>query len=345
MKDGKLGYAVVGLGIGKAHVDAVLANPHCRLVAVCDLIEEKMARVLEKSPQTKAYLDYEDMLRDEEIDVISVCVPSGMHADFSVCAMEAGKHVLCEKPIELTPERAMCIEEARIRTGKKVGIIFQNRNNACMKPMKEAIDSGRLGRVFCGTFAVKWYRDDAYYEGWHGTWDMDGGGSLINQAVHTVDLMQWLLGEVECVTSEMRVVDHDIETEDFTASLIRFKSGAVATFVSTTCAYPGICTAIQVYGTGGSIEADGDSLTVWKMRDGDEDEEEDMLDRFGQGNRMASSMDPSLVAGHQSMIDDMVDAVLSDRDPQIMPMEAIKALRIIRAVYESAQTGKTVYFD
>ncbi|MGM9625852.1 MAG: Gfo/Idh/MocA family protein [Eubacteriales bacterium] len=345
MKNGKLGYAVVGLGIGKAHVDAAINNPKCTLVAVCDLIREKLDKVVEKSPETLIYTDYDEVLKNPDIDIVSVCVPSGMHADFAVRAMEAGKHVLCEKPIELTVERAMPIEEARIRTGKKAGIIFQNRNNACMRPMKEAIDSGRIGRVFCGTFAVKWYRDDAYYEGWHGTWDMDGGGSLINQSVHTVDLMQWLLGDVESVTSEMRIVDHDIETEDFTASLIRFRSGAVATFVSTTCAYPGICTAIQVYGTGGSMEADGDSLTVWKMRDADDDEEEDMLERYGQGNRMAAVLDPSFVAGHQSMVNDIIDAVLEDRDPQIMPMEAMKAVRIINAVYESAKTGKTVYFD
>lgn len=344
MKNGKLGYAVVGLGIGMAHVDAALANKDCELVAVCDLIPAKMEKVKAKKDDVLMYTEYDEMLKNPDIDIVSVCVPSGMHADFAVRAMEAGKNVLCEKPIELTVERAMPIEEARVRTGKKCGLVFQNRNNACMRPMKEAIDSGRLGKVFCGTFAVKWYRDDQYYVGWHGTWDMDGGGSLINQSVHTVDLMQWLLGDVESVTSEMRIVDHDIETEDFTASLIRFKSGAVATFVSTTCAYPGICTAIQVYGTGGSIEADADSLTAWKLRDADEDEEEDMLERYGQGNRMAAVMDPTMVAGHQSMVDDIIAAVKDDRDPQIMPLEAMKAVRIINAVYESAKTGKTITF-
>ncbi len=343
MKNGKLGYAVVGLGIGMAHVDAALANPNCELIAVCDLITEKMTQVQAKKSDVQMYVDYQKMLDHPEIDIVSICVPSGMHAAFAVAALEAGKHILCEKPIELTVERAMPIEAARLRTGKKAGIVFQNRNNACMRPMKEAIDTGRLGRIYLGTFSVKWYRDDAYYEGWHGTWDMDGGGSLINQSVHTVDLMQWLMGDVESVTSEMRIVDHSIETEDMTASLIRFKSGAVATFVSTTCAYPGICTAIQVYGTGGSVEADGDSLTAWKLRDADdEDEEEDMLERYGQGNRMAAIMDPTMVAGHQSMVDDIIDAVRLDRDPQVLPCEAMKAVRIINAVYESARTGKTV---
>ena len=341
----KIGYAVVGLGIGMAHVDAALNNPNCKLVAVCDLIPEKMEKVKEKCPDVRMYVDYAEMLKDPDIDIVSVCVPSGMHADFTIQALEAGKNALCEKPIELTPERALPMEEARVRTGKKLGIVFQNRNNACMKPMKEAVDSGRIGKIFCGTFNVKWYRTDKYYEGWHGTWDMDGGGSLINQSVHTVDLMQWLMGDVECVTSEMRVVNHDIETEDFTSSLIRFKSGAVATFVSTTCAYPGLCTGIQVYGTNGSMEADSDALTAWKFCDAEEDEEEEMLERYGQGNRMASAMDPTLVSGHQSMVDDIIDAVRFDRDPQILPMEAIKAVRIINAIYESAKTGKTVYLD
>lgn len=165
-----------------------------------------------------------------------------MHADFAVKAMEAGKHVLVEKPIDITVEAAMKIEEARVRTGLKAGVIHQNRNNADMKPIREAIQSGKIGSVIYGDFEVKWYRTQEYYDngGWRGTWEMDGGGSLMNQAVHTVDLMQWLMGDVESVTSQIGIYGHRIETEDFTASLIKFKSGAVATFVSTTCAYPGL---------------------------------------------------------------------------------------------------------
>ena len=347
MKNGKIGYAVVGLGIGKAHVDAAAASAKCELVAVCDLIQEKMDKVVERYPGTKTYLSFDEMLKDAEIDVISICLPSAMHAEFAVKAMEAGKHVLVEKPIDITVDAALKIEEARVRTGKIAGVIHQNRNNCVMKPIKEALDAGRLGKLVLATFAVKWYRDQHYYEGWHGTWEMDGGGSLMNQAVHTVDLMQWLCGEVTSVHSTMGIYNHDIETEDMTASVITFKSGAAATFVSTTCAYPGICTDIQLYGTGGTIEADADVLKRWKLRDADDEdeEEEEMLEKYGGGNRIAQKNDPSLITGHASMVENILDAIIEGKDPQILPMEAIKSVRIVNAIYESAKTGKTIYFD
>ncbi|MBO5218682.1 MAG: Gfo/Idh/MocA family oxidoreductase, partial [Clostridia bacterium] len=166
MKNGKIGYAVVGLGIGKAHVDAAAASQKCELVAVCDLIQAKMDKVVERYPGTKTYLDFDEMLKDAEIDVISICLPSAMHAEFAVKAMEAGKHVLVEKPIDITVDAALKIEEARVRTGKIAGVIHQNRNNCVMKPIKEALDAGRLGKLVLATFAVKWYRDQHYYEGW-----------------------------------------------------------------------------------------------------------------------------------------------------------------------------------
>ncbi len=347
MKNGKIGYAVVGLGIGKAHVDAAAASEKCELVAVCDLIQAKLDKIVERYPGTLTYLDFDEMLKNPEIDVVSICLPSAMHAEFAVRAMEAGKHVLVEKPIDITVDAAMKIEEARVRTGKIAGVIHQNRNNAVMKPIKQALDSGRLGKLILGTFAVKWYRDQHYYEGWHGTWDMDGGGSLMNQAVHTVDLMQWLMGDVASVHSTMGIYDHDIETEDLTASIVKFKSGATATFVSTTCAYPGISTDIQLYGTGGTIEADADILKRWILRDSDDEEEEEaeMLEKYGGGNRAAEKSDPTLVTGHASMVENMLDAIINHTDPQILPLEAIKSVRIVNAVYESARTGKTVYFD
>jgi predicted dehydrogenase len=263
--------------------------------------------------------------------------------------MEAGKHVLVEKPLDITPDRARLIEEARVRTGMTCGVVHQNRFNVDMYPIREAVQSGRLGRLILGTFGVKWYRDQAYYDngGWRGTWEMDGGGSLMNQSVHTVDLMQWLMGDVVSVTSHMGIYDHDIKTEDTTASLITFKNGAAATFVSTTCAYPGISTEIMLYGTGGSVEADADCLKTWKMKDAeDEDAEEaDMLSRYGGGNLAATPEDAARKFGHDHVVEDMIDAVLDGRDPQVMPADALKAVEIVCAVYESARTGKTVYFN
>lgn len=343
----KVGYAVVGLGVGKRHAEAAANSENANLIAVCDLIQEKLDKIKEAYPDTLTYLDFDEMLKNPDIDAVSIAVPSGMHADFAIKAMKAGKHVLIEKPVDITVEAALRIEQARLETGMKAGVVHQNRYNLDMPLMHDAIVGGRIGRVLFGDFAVKWYRTQEYYDngGWRGTWEMDGGGSLMNQAVHTVDLMQWLMNsEVESVTSHAAIYNHKIETEDFTASLIKFKSGAVATFISTTCAYPGLSTDIRVYGTDGSMEADQDTLKVWKFKDSADGEEEAMLKKYS-GNAAAAALDPTLCLGHNFVVEDMINAVRDDRDPSVLPMEAIKSVRIVNAVYESAKTGKTVYFD
>lgn len=343
----KVGYAVVGLGVGMRHADAAAKSENANLIAVCDLKQEKLDKVKELYPETLTYTDFDEMLKNPDIEAISIAVPSGMHADFAVKAMKAGKNVLVEKPIDITVEAALRIEKARQETGMKAGVVHQNRYNADMTPMHDAVINGKIGKVLFGDFAVKWYRTQEYYDngGWRGTWEMDGGGSLMNQAVHTVDLMQWMMNsDVESVTSQMAIYNHKIETEDFTASLIKFKSGAVATFISTTCAYPGISTDIRVYGTEGSMEADQDELKLWKFKGADENEEKEMLEKYA-GNGAAAALDPTLCIGHSYVVEDMINAVLEDRDPSIVPMEAIKSVRIVNAVYESAKTGKTIYFD
>lgn len=344
----KIGYAVLGLGIGMAHAEAVAASTNAELVALCDLDEQRLQKAAALYPTAKLYTDASALFADPDVDVVSICLPSAMHADFAVQAMEAGKHVLVEKPVDVTCERAAKIEEARLRTGKRCGVVFQNRFNVDMYPIKEAVEGGRLGDLVLGTFAVKWYREQRYYDrgGWRGTWAMDGGGSLINQSSHTVDLMQWLMGEAESVSSQMNVAGHKIETEDVTVSTVRFKNGALATFVSTTCAYPGVATEICLYGTKGSIEADADRLKLWKMQepvdDLDEDEEEEtMLESFGGGNRKAAAASDRLY-GHRHVVEDMILSVRDNRDPEVGPVEAMKSLTIIEAIYRSAREGRPV---
>ena len=350
--DKTVGYAVVGLGVGKAHVRGAIAAQGCRLVALCDIRPEQLenARKISGAEDAATYTDFAEMLQNPEIDVVSVCTPSGLHAEMAVQALRAGKNVLVEKPMDITVDKILQIEAARRETGLKVGGIFQNRRNAIMEPFKAAVDGGRLGEIYAGFFRVNWHRDDDYFlqnGGWRGTWAMDGGGSLMNQAVHTVDLMQWLLGDVESVKSHMRVVNHKIETEDFTQSTIKFKRGTIATLVSTTSAYPGLGTELQLTGTEGSIHIDGDKVIAWKLKNDSDEledaEEAEMKAKFG-GKHASVSADPTVVRGHSFQIQDMVDAVRFDRDPMVGPMEATKAVRIINAVYESARTGKEIIF-
>ena len=349
MENKKIGYAVLGLGIGMAHAEAANADENAELVAVCDVDEKRLEKAKALYPNVTCYTDANALFLDPSVDIISICLPSYLHADYAVRAMEAGKHVLIEKPLDVSCERAMAVEQARLRTGMRCGVVLQNRYNFNIAAIKQAVDEGRLGQIFLGTFAVKWYREQSYYDrgGWRGTWEKDGGGSLINQSSHTVDLMQWLMGDVVSVSSSMTVAGHDIEAEDTTVSTLRFANGALATFVSTTCAYPGVSTEVCLYGTKGSVEADADRLRLWKMTepvaDMDEDEEEEMmLERLGGGNRKAAE---GRIYGHRFVVSDMIGAVREGRDPQVLPLEGMKSLAVIEAIYRSAKSGETVYPD
>lgn len=353
-----VGYAVVGLGVGKNHVKGVLASKGGKLVAICDCNPEVLNAVRdslkEQAPDVLAYESFEEMLKNPDIDAISICTPSGRHSAMAIQALRAGKHLLIEKPMDITVDKILAVEQVRKETGLKVGGIFQNRFNAVMEPVKKAIDEGRLGKLFSGLFRVNWYRTDAYFlqsGGWRGTWEMDGGGSLMNQGVHTVDIMQWLLGDVKSVRSMSAILNHKIETEDYTNSIITFKNGVVANLISTTCAYPGFGTDIQINGTDGGIFLDGARLVQWKIKgeskEAEEAEAAEMLAKYGEGNKAGGADDPTNIRafGHSYQVQDMIDAVRFDRDPAVGPMEAVKAVRIINAVYESARTGKEIFFD
>ncbi len=348
MEKKKLGYGVLGLGIGRLHAKAAFDYDGCDLVGVCDWrpdrLEKHRREYPEMYPDLKVYPTFEDMLADPAIDIVSVATPSGTHAKYVCQALRAGKHVLVEKPIDVTMAAAQSIVDCMKETGKKVACVFQNRRLPSVMSAKEAVDKGRLGKLFAGEFRVDWYRTDAYFAdgGWRGTWAMDGGGSLMNQAVHTVDLMQYLMGEVHSVRSLTALVNHNIETEDLTKSIITFKNGAIATFTSTTCAYPGLSTDICLHGTDGTIELDADRIKVWKIRNTSDEamntEEETMMKGDGKF-RTAAAMDPNLVTGHPFHVQDIVEAVRDGREPAVGPVEAMKALKIILAVYESAKNG------
>ena len=174
-----VGYAVVGLGVGRHHVSAAAKAEGGRLVAICDRNQERLDDVSAKFPEAKTYTSFEEMLKNPEIDVVSICTPSGMHADMAIQALRAGKHVLTEKPMDIVVDKIYEIDRVAKECGKKVGCIFQNRRNAVMEPIKKAVDEGRLGEIYTAFFRVNWYRSDAYFlesGGWRGTWAMDGGG-------------------------------------------------------------------------------------------------------------------------------------------------------------------------
>ncbi len=335
----KVRFAVVGLGIGLAHAEAITTSPSAELLWGCDIDEKRRERFSERYPNVPTCDDISVCLADERVDVVCICLPTYMHSEYACRVLDAGKHCLVEKPADINTFEALKMREHEKASGKKLGFVFQNRYNYTMYPIFDAISSGRLGNIYLGTFAVKWFRKQSYYDnngGWRGTWDKDGGGSLMNQSIHTVDLMLKLMGsEVEEVSSAGGVYGHNIEAEDATATVIKFKNGSMATFVSTTCAYDGLSTEIGIYGTKGSIEVDGDKLKRWRlMDDPDGVEEEELLDTYSMGNLFAADKHGGVRCGHGVIIDDMAKAVLEDRAPAICLDEALKSLSLIEKIYE-----------
>ncbi len=339
-------YGILGLGIGMAHAAAAAASDKCLLCAVADLDENRRNSFAEEYPEVHVFATLEEMLAAEELDAVSICLPTGMHAEYAIKALEAGCHILVEKPLDTTLEKALALVEAAEKSDKKCAVVFQNRYNYGLDPLYEGFANGTLGKPLLGNFAVKWYRDDAYYAangGWRGTWDMDGGGSLMNQSIHTVDLMLCLMGKPKSITSHYAVYGHDIESEDTSVSILEFESGALATFTSTTCAYPGICTEISLTCECGSAALDGDKLTMFKTRDPERDAE--LLARYSVGNRKAQKLCRGRKFGHKRVIDDFCAAILENKPVTVSAREGMMPLRVILGAYESAKSGKTVYFN
>ena len=226
----KIGFAIVGGGvIGPLHAQAIAAQPDARLVAVCDIVPGA-AEKLASQYGAEAMTDLDAMLARDDIQIVNVCVPSGLHAEIGIKAAQAGKHVICEKPIDITLDAADRLTAACAAAGVKLQVISQHRFSASMQRLKRAIDDGSLGTLVMGNAEVFWYRAQAYYDsgGWRGTWSLDGGGCLMNQGVHYVDLLRWAMGPVASVSAKMGTLAHErIEVEDVAVAVIQFANGAI----------------------------------------------------------------------------------------------------------------------
>jgi len=351
MAQKEIGFGVIGLGMGAYHASAIIEAKGARLVALCDADEERLNKTNE-SFKVKAYKNYTDMLNDSEVEVINVCTPSYLHVDMAIPAVKAGKHVIVEKPVDINVEKInMLIEEGK-KAGVKMGAIFQSRTTPLNKRIKATIDNGRLEKVIGVHGLLPWFREQSYYQGphgsWKGTWDKDGGGSLMNQGVHTVDLLQWFGGRVKSVFGAYGVFAHDMGAEDKTVAILKFENGALGTLMTTTCAYPGISQNILIHGDKGTITKEEDQLTSWKIKSEREKEEEtEMLNLYGpQEKRGATTAsDPMAVgaSGHTGLIEDIVQCILEDKEPIITIESAKHAVEIVNAIYESGKTGKEIF--
>lgn len=347
MKNGKLGFGIVGCGvIAPTHVKGITACAEAELVAVCDIDEAKGQAFAAANGEVTFYRNYLDLVKDPAVDIVSVCTPSGLHADAVIAAAEAGKHVFCEKPLDISRDRMTRMIDAVDKAGVKMGCVFQSRTLPDNIRVRKAIRKQILGPMTLADAFLKDYRSRAYYKsaGWRGTWALDGGGALMNQGVHGIDLLLWLMGDdVERVFARAEHKVRDIEVEDTCVACLQFKSGAYGTIIGTTSCNPGEIRRIELHGDVGTIICTGNKITRWALaeepdgRARDIDLEQQKIDEETTGDNTAVS-----AQGHEFLIADIVAAVNEDRDPYIVGRSARKAVDLILAIYESARTGKDV---
>jgi len=332
-------FGLIGCGrVAPRHTQSLAQLPETRLVAVAD-IKENRARHFAQEYGADAYTDYHEMLARPDIDAVNICVPSGLHAPVAIDAMQAGKHVLVEKPIALNLDDADRMISASQETGRSLGVVLQNRYNSPMQEVCRLLEAGRLGRLYLGNACVRWYRPQSYYEDdWHGTWAMDGG-ALMNQSIHHIDALQWFMGPVKSAYAYTATLAHQIETEDVGVAVLRFRSGALGTIEGSTLTWPqNLEGSVAIFGERGSIKVGGTALnriTLWKV-DGELDREAEIL--------TSQRVDPPTVYGysHREVIRDFAESLIHGCEPGTPGVEARKSLALVLAIYESARTGQEV---
>jgi len=343
------GFGIIGCGmIAEFHTQAIREIPGASVLAVYDPVQPRAEKIAGMAgDQCRTYDDLDKMLAHPGVSVVCVCTPSGAHRDPAVQAAQAGKHVVVEKPLEITLPRCDAIIKACDAAGTRLCAIFPSRFSAANLRLKEAIEVGRFGRLTLGDTYVKWWRTQQYYDsgGWRGTWELDGGGALMNQAVHNVDLLYWLMGDVESITAMTATLAHErIEVEDTAVAALRFKNGALGVIEAATSAYPGLLKRTEIHGDRGSARVEQDDITLWDFQEKVPSDNEVYAAMAGQTGFKAGASDPRGIThhGHRVQLLDFLQAIDAGGSPRVDGRDGRKSVEIIRAIYRSAQTGQVV---
>ena len=336
-------FAIIGAGnIGRVHVQAIARVPEARVAVVCDPVEQS-GRALARTCGADWMPGYEQTVTRSDVDVVSVCTPSGSHAEITVAAACAGKHLLVEKPIEITLPRVDRIIDATREAGVTLACVFPYRFMVGVRQARQALADGRLGRLAMADAYVKWYRTQEYYDGsWHGTWALDGGGALMNQSIHSIDVLQWLAGPVDSVFGHMATLSHDMETEDTASAVLAFRNGAMGVIEGATSCWPGDRARVELHGDQGTIVLEEGRIVTWRLADAAPGEEERMLnleESLGSGSKDPMGFSYEM---HRRQIVDLVCAIREGRAPAVEGAEARKAVELIRAIYRSAESGQVI---
>lgn len=346
-------FGIIGGGmIAHHHAKAIQSLDNARLSAIYARNPDK-ALQLGHTYNCRSYSNLDQFLGDDAIDIVTIATPSGAHMQPAIAAANAGKHIICEKPLEINPDRIQTMIDVAYKNNVVLSGIFNRRFNPAVSALKKAIDANRFGTLALCDANIKWYRDQAYYDSgqWRGTWELDGGGALMNQSIHTIDLLLYLCGPVKRLSASMALLTHEgIEVEDTAVAILEFENGARGTIQGSTSCWSssGHPAEIQICGDRGSAFLSDESFRVWDFKESSEADTFVKNQLMKDGSIGLGANDPSAInyIGHQRNIENVIDAISNNETPEITGAEAMKSVQLICAIYESAQNnGKWINID
>ena len=341
----KLKIGIIGCGtIADIQAQAIIKSENAELQSVFSRNIEKAKKCGEKY-NTKWYDNWQSFISDPELDIVSICTPNGNHLEYGEKAAEAGKHVIVEKPIEVTLQRANRLIEKCKTNNVKLAVIYQSRFVPEIQKVKQQIEDNEIGDIFMGDAYIKWFRGQDYYDSgvWRGTLKLDGGGVLINQGIHTIDLLQWLMGDVDTIYGQTDIFTHkNIEGEDNAVAVLRYKNGAVGVIEGSTSVQPAQSRRIELHGKKGSVIIDDNNVEVKiESQQNSPATEENETKSSGASSPLAGfSIEP-----HKKQFEAIVDAINTDSTPPVSGEESLKSLAIVLAIYESSKLNSVVKLD
>jgi UDP-N-acetyl-2-amino-2-deoxyglucuronate dehydrogenase len=342
-----LGFGIVGCGmIADFHARAIADIRGANLVS-CFGRSNTSADPFAAKHNCTPYTSLSEMLQHPNLDIVTICTPSGAHLDPAVAAALAGKHVIVEKPLEVTLARCDAIINACKQSGVQLFTVFPSRFHEASRLLKSAVEKNKFGKLSVGDAYVKWFRSQEYYDSgaWRGTWQLDGGGALMNQAIHTVDLLSWLMGPVVEITAQAQMLAHKrIEVEDVVVATLRFKNGALGVIEATTAAYPGMLKRIEIHGTKGSVVLEEEDIKVWEFAKMTKSDEK-LVERMGGRTKTGGgASDPASIGhhAHAELFRDAIRSIQGKSSNSIDGAEGRRSVEIILAIYKAAESGKSI---
>lgn len=339
---GTYGAGLIGCGvISSVHFEAIERLENVRLVATCDVVPERARQSAERHGAEAWYADLNELLARDDIDYVHITTPSSHHHVASIAASRAGKHSFVTKPMDVTLDSIDAMIDAAEACGVKLAGVHQFRSYGSYLALKNAVDEGRLGEIYYGNAFVPWWRAQDYYTGhWQGTWEWDGGGALMNQSVHWVDLLLWVMGDVARVGGVAATRAHDMETEDIGSAVIEFRSGAHGLLQGTTLTYKGMDSRLEVHGSRGNVVITADRISHWDVAGEPSLAEAPALAETSAADPRAGLSDG--VEAHVDQVGAFLRWLEGAGEPVVGPQDARRAVELILAVYESQRTGQMV---